>query len=114
MPFCADQDEAAVEALVPQRFHGAQPGERGADDGDGPHRWLLSADSRSDRDFVLDRVEPVVIGAGTSGYGFKLGPELGRALAALALGEDPRVPRARFAIDRPARRPGAGRWAGGR
>ena len=37
------------------------------------------------RDFVLDRVGPVVVGAGFSGHGFKFVPEIGRRLAALAL-----------------------------
>lgn len=36
-------------------------------------------------DFVLDRVGPVVVGAGFSGHGFKFVPELGRRLASLAL-----------------------------
>jgi sarcosine oxidase len=37
------------------------------------------------QDFVLDRVGPLVIGAGFSGHGFKFVPEVGRRLAALAL-----------------------------
>jgi sarcosine oxidase len=37
------------------------------------------------QDFVLDRVGPVVVGAGFSGHGFKFVPEVGRRLAALAL-----------------------------
>ena len=34
---------------------------------------------------MLDRVGPVVVGAGFSGHGFKFVPEVGRRLAALAL-----------------------------
>jgi sarcosine oxidase len=37
-------------------------------------------------EFVLDRRGPVVVGAGFSGIGFKYVPEVGRRLAALALG----------------------------
>jgi sarcosine oxidase len=37
------------------------------------------------QDFVLDRVGPVVVGAGFSGHGFKFVPEVGRRLAAMAL-----------------------------
>jgi sarcosine oxidase len=36
-------------------------------------------------DFVLDRLGPVVVGAGFSGHGFKFVPEVGRRLAAMAL-----------------------------
>ena len=38
-------------------------------------------------DFVLDRVGPIVVGAGFSGHGFKFVPEIGRILAAMALGK---------------------------
>lgn len=44
-------------------------------------------------DFVLDRIGPVVVGAGFSGHGFKFVPEIGQRLADLALGKadvDPR------------------------
>ena len=37
-----------------------------------------------DSNFVLDRVGPVVVGAGFSGHGFKFTPAIGRALADLA------------------------------
>jgi sarcosine oxidase len=43
-------------------------------------------------DFVLDRVGPVVIGAGFSGHGFKFVPEVGRRLAAMALDGAPSQP----------------------
>ena len=42
-----------------------------------------------DEDFVLDRVGPVVIGAGFSGHGFKFTPVVGRILADLATGTRP-------------------------
>lgn len=39
-----------------------------------------------DEDFILDRIGPVVIGAGFSGHGFKFTPVIGRILADLATG----------------------------
>ena len=75
-------------------------------------------------DFVLDRSGPIVVGAGFSGHGFKFVPEIGRLLAAMAVGEPrPREPvhagarsagwgaRDRRAIADGAR---AGRWPAGR
>ena len=43
--------------------------------------------STDDTDFVLDRVGPVVVGAGFSGHGFKFVPTVGRVLADLVQGE---------------------------
>jgi sarcosine oxidase len=43
-------------------------------------------------DFVLDRIGPVVIGAGFSGHGFKFVPEIGHRLAAMALDDAPAQP----------------------
>jgi sarcosine oxidase len=43
-------------------------------------------DNSPDDDFIIDRVGRVVIGAGTSGHGFKFGPLLGERLADLATG----------------------------
>jgi sarcosine oxidase len=40
-------------------------------------------------DFVLDRVGPLVVGAGFSGHGFKFVPEIGRLLAGMAAGDAP-------------------------
>ena len=40
-----------------------------------------------DENFVLDRIGPLVIGAGFSGHGFKFTPVVGRILADLATGE---------------------------
>ena len=42
-----------------------------------------------DEDFILDRIGPVVIGAGFSGHGFKFTPVVGRILADLASGTRP-------------------------
>ncbi|MFY9634453.1 FAD-dependent oxidoreductase [Pseudarthrobacter sp. BIM B-2242] len=39
-----------------------------------------------DEDFILDRIGPLVIGAGFSGHGFKFTPVVGRILADLATG----------------------------
>ncbi|RKR15452.1 FAD-dependent oxidoreductase [Arthrobacter oryzae] len=41
----------------------------------------------ADENFVLDRIGPVVIGAGFSGHGFKFTPAVGRILADLATGD---------------------------
>ncbi len=56
----------------------------------------------ADEDFVLDREGPIVVGGGCSGHAFKFGPLLGEVLADLALGQDPGIPRERFALSRPA------------
>ncbi len=53
-----------------------------------------------DVDFVIDRVGRVVTAAGFSGHGFKFAPFVGRALADLAVGTAPRIPRERFRADR--------------
>ena len=57
-------------------------------------------DSTADGDFVLDRVGNVVIGAGTTGHGFKFGPLLGEVLADLATGATSRVDLERFSARR--------------
>ncbi len=62
-------------------------------------------DTTPDTDFVLDRIGAggrIVVGAGTSGHGFKFGPLLGETLARLALGEVEGgvVPLRRFAAGR--------------
>ena len=54
-----------------------------------------------DENFVLDRIGPVVIGAGFSGHGFKFTPVVGRILADLATGAAGRRPSSRH----PARGP---------
>ncbi|MDQ0819133.1 sarcosine oxidase [Arthrobacter sp. V4I6] len=74
-------------------------------------RWLPGVDPDSltdisctytttvDENFVLDRIGPLVIGAGFSGHGFKFTPVVGRILADLATGEG-RAP-AIFSASRP-------------
>jgi len=57
-------------------------------------------DNTADTDFIVDRVGRVVIGAGTSGHGFKFGPLLGEALADLATGTTPSIDLERFALSR--------------
>jgi sarcosine oxidase len=57
-----------------------------------------------DEDFILDRVGPVVIGAGFSGHGFKFAPVIGEILADLATGIDPGLPSGRFSLERPGLR----------
>ena len=60
-------------------------------------------DVTPDEDFILD-THPggagIVIGTGFSGHGFKFGVLIGEALAALALGEQPDLPMARFRLAR--------------
>jgi sarcosine oxidase len=51
-----------------------------------------------DEHFVLDRIGPIVVGAGFSGHGFKFTPVVGRILADLADGSRPAP--ALFAADR--------------
>jgi sarcosine oxidase len=77
--------------------------------------WLPGADAEAvepvsctytstvDEDFVLDRVGPVIVGAGFSGHGFKFTPSIGRILADLATDAAPAPPL--FAL---SRRPNAG------
>ena len=58
-------------------------------------RWLPGADlqqvdvcpydNTADEDFIVERVDGVVVGAGTSGHAFKFGPLLGERLAQLVL-----------------------------
>ena len=42
-------------------------------------------DNTSDENFVIERVDGIVVGAGTSGHAFKFGPILGEQLARLVL-----------------------------
>jgi sarcosine oxidase len=59
-------------------------------------------DYTADLHFVLDRVGRVVVGAGTSGHGFKFGPLLGSLIADLAVGAAPRWDLTAFSLRRPA------------
>jgi len=54
-----------------------------------------------DSNFVLDRIGPVVVGAGFSGHGFKFTPSVGRILADLALDAGPAPALFSLAADRP-------------
>jgi sarcosine oxidase len=45
-------------------------------------------DNTADERFVVERVDGIVVGAGTSGHAFKFGPLLGDRLAALVLAGD--------------------------
>jgi sarcosine oxidase len=79
-------------------------------------RWLPDYDPRAtlvetclydntpDEHFILDRVGRVVIGAGTSGHGFKFGPLLGELLADVATGAPPRFNLEMFSLRRPIAR----------
>ncbi|MDZ4827739.1 MAG: FAD-dependent oxidoreductase, partial [Actinomycetota bacterium] len=58
-------------------------------------------DNTSDEDFVVHRSDDVVVGAGTSGHGFKFGPLLGRILADLVEDVPPSMPLERFAPNLP-------------
>lgn len=57
-------------------------------------------DNSPDDDFVLDRVGDIVIGAGTSGHGFKFGPLWGELLACLVTGDTPPVDLSSFTCRR--------------
>jgi sarcosine oxidase len=57
-------------------------------------------DNTADEDFVIDRLDRVVVGGGSSGHGFKFGPVWGEALADLAEGKAPAIELARFSLAR--------------
>jgi sarcosine oxidase len=59
-------------------------------------------DNSPDQDFVVDRIGRIVVGAGTSGHGFKFGPLLGEMLADLAQAQAPRLEIGWLAASRPA------------
>jgi sarcosine oxidase len=88
---------APIAGYVSRRFPGVDPSPVA------PETCLYTI--TPDEDFVLDRVDDVVIGAGFSGHGFKFGPLVGEILADLATGRDPEIPAERFAAWRPALRP---------
>ena len=63
-----------------------------------------------DEDFILDthpEHPQVVVASPCSGHGFKFAPEIGRILAALALGQPHGRDLSRFRLDRPSL---SGRW----
>ena len=45
-------------------------------------------DNTADESFVIERMNGIVVGAGTSGHAFKFGPLLGKQLAQLVLADD--------------------------
>jgi len=45
-------------------------------------------DNTADESFIVERVDGIVVGAGTSGHAFKFGPLLGEQLAELVVGSD--------------------------
>jgi sarcosine oxidase len=59
-------------------------------------------DNTSDGHFIVDRIGRVVIGASTSGHGFKFGPIFGRLLADLATGHEPGIDLSLFSLARPS------------
>jgi sarcosine oxidase len=77
------QDHAADPRLVRRIEHVAREFLPGFD----PSPVALERcvyDNSPDTDFIVDRTNNVVIGAGTSGHGFKFGPLMGEWLASLA------------------------------
>ena len=42
-------------------------------------------DNTADENFIVERIDGIVVGAGTSGHAFKFGPLLGEQLAELVL-----------------------------
>ncbi|MDJ0322040.1 FAD-dependent oxidoreductase [Pseudarthrobacter sp. PS3-L1] len=91
---------AGPETDPDQRSYRSEPSQLAALQ-DYARAWLPGVDAESfteisctytsavDEDFILDRVGPVVIGAGFAGHGFKFTPAVGRILADLATGNRP-------------------------
>ena len=61
-------------------------------DADAPAPISCTSTTTPDERFLLDRVGPVVIGAGFSGHGFTFTPGIGQVLADLATDVRPEVP----------------------
>jgi sarcosine oxidase len=98
-------DAAALESLVgavERLLPGVDPEPAATE------RWFY--DNTPDEDFVIERLGRLVVGAGTSGHGFKFGPLWGEVLADLAEGVTPALPMVRFSLLR--RRSDHGRLAG--
>ena len=96
-PPSQEPDPQLVEAIVPAAV-GLIPGIDPL-----PRRTERCVyDTTADTHFVLDRLGRIVVGAGTSGHGFKFGPLLGETLARLALGDTDGgvVPLGRFSASR--------------
>jgi sarcosine oxidase len=95
----ADDDrrvDRAEEALLARRAADDLPGLDGGLHGSERCPWTETPDGR----FIIDRVGPIVVGAGCCGHAFKFSPALGELLADLALGGRPALEAERFAIER--------------
>jgi sarcosine oxidase len=82
-----DPEDALIEMqseYVRRRFPGLDPDPVRAD--------TCLYTMTPDEDVVLDRMGPVIVGAGFSGHGFKFGPLIGEMLADLVTGKDPGLP----------------------
>lgn len=75
------RDERAVAALQAAIAHWLPGGELVEVD-------VCPYDNTADESFVIERVNGIVVGAGTSGHAFKFGPLLGAQLAELVLADD--------------------------
>jgi sarcosine oxidase len=75
------RDEGAVAALQDAIAHWLPGGELVEVD-------VCPYDNTADESFVIERMNGVVVGAGTSGHAFKFGPLLGEQLAQLVLDDD--------------------------
>ena len=71
-------DPAAVEALQRAIDHWLPGAELAEVD-------VCPYDNTADEHFIVDRIDGIVVGAGTSGHAFKFGPLLGEQLAELVL-----------------------------
>ena len=63
-------------------------------DADDPEPISCTYTTTPTEDFVVDRVGPIVVGAGFSGHGFKFAPAIGGILADLATRDEARAPEA--------------------
>jgi sarcosine oxidase len=78
LPFAPDADAvAALESVAARWFPGSELLEVD----------VCPYDNTADEQFVVDRIDGVVVGAGTSGHAFKFGPWLGEQIAELVLAE---------------------------
>ena len=71
-----------------------------------PHAELAEVDvcpydNSVDERFILERIDGIVVGAGTSGHAFKFASQIGRLLSELALNGKSTIDLTPFALDRP-------------
>lgn len=64
-------------------------------DASAPHTISCLYDLSPSEDFVIDRIDSIIVTTGFSGHGFKFGPVLGRLIADLVAGAEPHP---RFAL----------------